>query len=144
MGSQQGVEIVGIALVSALQLGKAERRGGVFKGVWIKVVQDNQVEGMDDVQRTSTIVTQTLNDTENTAGFSASQWVLGAHQRRVPGSLDLPEEAARLEVQEAAADPLSVMSQSLARRESARIARITLDNDSRLRTAALRKSRPSR
>ena len=42
MVSQHGVEIDGIALESAWQLGKAERRGGVFKGVWIKVVQETR------------------------------------------------------------------------------------------------------
>ena len=71
--SRHGVELVSVPLESPWLLGKAERRGGVFKGVWRRVVQDCQVDGLVDCQTTSTIVAQVLNDTENLDGFAPSQ-----------------------------------------------------------------------
>ena len=102
------------------------------------------MDGLTDCQTTSTIVAQVLNDTENLDGFAPSQWVLGAHQARIPGSLLQSDESAMLETQQAAADPTSSMARNLQRRESARVSRIRLDNDARLRAGMLRRSTPSR
>ena len=59
---------------------------------------------------------------------------------RVPGSLLQPEEAQRLECQEAALDPNSALHRSLSVREQARIAFIRMDNDQRIRKSLLRKA----
>ena len=142
--TQHGVELDGIPLESPWLLGICEKLGGTWKEVWRRVVGDCQVSGLEDVQKTSTIISQVQNDNENVEGFSSAQWVLGQHRRRMPGSLLEDHERSMLEVQEAAADPGSAMAQSLQRRESAKISRIRLDNDHRVRTAALRKSTPSR
>jgi hypothetical protein len=52
-----------------------------------------------------------------------------------------PEEAQRLEVQEAAAGPQSAIARSLAFREAARVAYCRLDFDSRVRRAMLLRTR---
>ena len=142
--TQKGVEIDSLALEAPWQLGVAERRGGVFKYIWSRLVNESQLEGLDDIRAGTTTVTQTINDTENHHGFSPGQWVLASHTPRVPGVLLQPEEHAKLEVQEAAMDPTSAMSHSLSMRESARISRVRLDNDNRLRAAVTSKSTPTR
>ena len=107
----------------------------------MKVCMDSQLAGPDDVMIASTILTQTKNELYRQSGYSPSQWVLGSRGPRIPGSLLQPEEAQRLEVHEAAADPQSAMARSLAIREAARVAYCRLDNDSRVRRAMLLRTR---
>ncbi len=83
---------------------------------------DNHLKGPDDVAIAATILTQTKNELYRQHGYSPAQWILSSRRPRVPGSLLQPEEAARIEVQEAAADPQSAMARSLAIREAARVA----------------------
>ena len=90
----------------------------------------------------STILTQTKHELYRQGGYSPSQWVLGSRGPRIPGSLLQPEEAQRLEVHAAAADPQSAMARSLAIREAARVAYCRLDNDCRVRRAMLLRTRP--
>ena len=78
MVSVHGVELESIPFESPWQNGKCERRGGKFKEIWRRVVQDCQVEGIEECRSTSTIVSQVINDSENVEGFTSSQWVLGA------------------------------------------------------------------
>ena len=99
------------------------------------------MSGSDDVAVAATILTQTKNELFRQHGYSPAQWVLGSRGPRVPGSLLQPEEAARLEVQEAASDPQSAMARSLAIREAARVAYCRVDHDSRLRRAMLQRTR---
>ena len=108
--TEHGVELDGIPLEAPWQLGKCERRGGLFKEIWRRVVQDCQVEGITDSRAIASIVNQVLNETENIEGFSPAQWVLGTISTRVPGNLLIDEERAMLEVQEAAVDPASAMA----------------------------------
>ena len=142
--TRHGVELDGIPLEAPWLLGLCEKMGGTWKEIWRRVCQDCQVEGLDDARTTSTIITQVQNSSENVEGFSPSQWVLGSHKGRLPGSLLEDAERGMLEVQEAASDPTSAMARNLQRRESARLSRVRMDNDNRTRTAALRKSAPSR
>ena len=76
----------------------------------MKVCIYSQLTGPDDVMIASTILTQTKNELYRQGGYSPSQWVLGSRGPRIPGSLLQPDEAQRLEVHEAAADPQSAMA----------------------------------
>ena len=62
------------------------------------------------------------------------------------GSLldDDDDEAKQLEVMEHAEDPSSQMARTLTIRENAKVAQISMDTDSRVRRALLRKSTPTR
>ena len=81
----------------------------VQEGVFARASQ-----GDLDAIRVTSILSQTKNDLYRHDGFSPAQWVLGARGVRIPGSLVQPEEAQRLEVQEAAEDAGSAMARSLA------------------------------
>ena len=61
--TNHGVELDGIPLEAPWQLGKCEKRGGLWKEVWRRVVEDTQVSGLEQVRTTSTIVSQVLNET---------------------------------------------------------------------------------
>ncbi|CAK0887813.1 unnamed protein product [Prorocentrum cordatum] len=139
-----GVQVDLAPLETPHLIGKCERRGGIWKEIWRRTVADSQVTGLDDVEETASIVTQVKNELGRRGGFSPSQWVLGSHGPRVPGSLLQNDEAQRLEVIEASLDPQSAMARAMALREAARIARVRLDSDDRVKRAILRKARPSR
>ena len=138
---RHGVEIANAALESPWQNGKCERHGGIWKTMYHKVCVDQGLAGELDIIRVTSILNQTKNDLYRHDGFSPSQWVLGARGVRIPGSLLQPEEAARLEVHEAAEDPGSEMARNLAIRESAKIAYARADNSSRIRRALLQNTR---
>ncbi len=95
-----------------------------------RVCMGKELKGPENVALAATILTQTKNELCRQHGYSPSQWVLGSRGPRAPGSQ--PKEAARLEVQEAAADPQSATARSLAIREAAGVAYCRVDNDSRL------------
>ena len=139
-----GVEQETTPLEAPWQNGKVERLGGLWKELFFKVVQEAQIQGIDDVSLACSIISQCRNSFPRANGYAPVQWVLGTAEVRLPGSLLQDEEAERLEVLEAANDPRSAMSRSLAIRESARVAQIRLDNDSRVRRALLHKSTPTR
>ncbi|CAK0810251.1 unnamed protein product, partial [Prorocentrum cordatum] len=139
-----GVQVDLAPLETPHLIGKCERHGGIWKEIWRRTVADSQVTGLDDVEETASIVTQVKNELGRRGGFSPSQWVLGSHGPRVPGSLLQDDEAQRLVVIEASLDPQSAMARAMALREAARIAHVRLDSDDRVKRAILRKARPSR
>jgi len=115
--TDHGTELESIPLETPWQLGKAEKRGDLWKEIWRRVFQDCQMEGLEACRTTATLVTQVINETENVEGFSPIQWALDSHFQRIPGSLLMPSEQAMLEVQQAAADPTSAMARKLQIRE---------------------------
>ena len=142
--SQHGVQTDFAALESPWHIGRGERQGGVFKDAFHRVVYDQHVLGEQGVRDTIPIVSQSKNEMMRHAGYSPNMWVLGSAGPRLPGSLLDADEAARIEVQQAADDPESEMGRTLATRESARCAFVKLDNSSRYRKALLRRSVPQR
>eukprot|EP00971_Amphidinium_carterae_P221926 4405838-Amphidinium_carterae.2 len=96
------------------------------------------LQGLAEVRLAAGIISRARNDSARIGGYALAQWLLCSHGPRLPGSLMDDEEALKLEVHEAALDPQSSMARNLAIRESARIACIRLDNDSRIRRAILR------
>ena len=142
--STHGVELTRAPTERWQVIGLTEKMGGLWKELWKRVVDECHVVGEDDVKSTAGIVTQTINETTDAGGYAPAAWVLGSHGLRVPGSLLQDGEAERLEVQEAAEDPMSEMAKNLARRTAARVARIYLDNDARFRRARLHRAVPLR
>eukprot|EP00971_Amphidinium_carterae_P180226 3574793-Amphidinium_carterae.1 len=123
------------------QQGLVEKLGGVWKEIFVKVCLDCQIQGLLDVRLASGIVTRARNEASRVGGYSLAAWVLGSHGPRVPGSLLDDQEEMKLEVHEAALDLKSAMARNLEIRQSARIACIRLDNDSRIRRTILRNQR---
>ena len=130
--------LVTVPLGAPWRNGKVERAGAPWKDVFYKTVHEMQLQGLEDVIMATTIVTQRWNSFPRPNGFSPSQWVLGVSEIRIPGSLLHEDEAQKLKLLEAAEDPSSSFARSLGVRESARVAQIRLDNDSRVRRALLR------
>ena len=139
-----GVEQETIPLEAPWQNGKVERAGGIWKEILYKTVQEMQLSGVEDMVLASTIISQCRNSFPRPNGYSPSQWVLGISEVRVPGSLLDTDESQKLEVMEAANNPSSALAKSLNIRESARVAQIRLDTDSRVRRALLHQSTPTR
>ena len=133
--SQFGVSVETAPLEAARQLGSLERKDGIWKETWRRVVQDCQVTGMSDCKATAAIVSQQLNESILHHDQTSANWVLGTHGVRVPGSLLQQAEAEKLEVQEACLDPDSLMAKNLARRESTKITIIRQDSCNRARRA---------
>jgi len=142
--SQHGVQTDFAALESPWHIGRGERHGSIFKDALHKVVYDQHVVGEASLRDAIPIVVQSKNEMLRHAGYSPNMWVLGSAGPRLPGSLLDADEAARIEVQQAADDPESEMGRTLATREAARLAFVRLDNSSRYRRALLRRSVPQR
>ena len=139
-----GVEFSTSSTEAPWQHGRCERRGAVWKQVFNRVVEDHQITGRSQVENIVPIVTSVVNSMVRHNGYHPDQWVLGARGPRVPASLLSDESREALEVQSAAEDPESAIAQIAARRESARIAFVRADNDSRVRRALLHRAVPHR
>lgn len=74
---QFGVEQEVMPLEAPWKGGRCEKAGHLWKEVWMKVVQDSQISGLDDVLTATTIITQTRNSFPRTSGCSPLQWVFG-------------------------------------------------------------------
>jgi hypothetical protein len=107
---QLGVEQEVMPLKAPWKDGRCEKAGHLWKEVWMKVVQDSQISGLDDVLTATTIITQTRNSFPRTSGYTPLQWVLGVPELRLPGSLLNSTESQQLEVMEAAENPASQMA----------------------------------
>eukprot|EP00971_Amphidinium_carterae_P204204 4052256-Amphidinium_carterae.1 len=136
-----GVELKQTPLEAPWQQGLVEKLGGVWKEVFNQVCVDCQLQGLLDVRLASGMVSRARNEASRVGGYSPAEWVLGSHGPRLPGDLLNDEEEWKLEVHKAALDPQSAMARNLSIRESARIACMKLDNDSRIRRAILRNQR---
>ena len=119
------------------------RHGAVWKQVFNCVV-DHQITGRSQVENIVPVATSVVNSMVRRNGYHPDQWVLGARGPCVPASLLSNESREALEVQSAAADLESAIAQIAARRESARIAFVRADNDSRVRRALLHRAVPHR
>eukprot|EP00434_Breviolum_minutum_P011223 symbB.v1.2.009904.t1/scaffold605.1/size182108/4 len=125
-----GVEQEVMPLEAPWKGGRCEKAGHLWKQIWVKVVMESNVCNIDDVLTATGIITQTRNSFPRTSGFSPNQWVLGVPELRLPGSLLDDAEAQRIEV--------------LQIRETARVAQVRMDTDSRVRRALLHQSTPTR
>ena len=123
---------------------RVEKAGGLWKEVFSKTVREMQVDGLEDVITTTSIVTQCRNAFPRSSGCAPNQWVLGMPQIRLPGSLLLDEGDARLEILEGAEDPHSALARMLGLREGVKVAQIKMDTDGRVRRAPLHQSTPTR
>lgn len=139
-----GVEQEVMPLEAPWKGGRCEKAGHLWKQIWVKVVMESNICNIDDVLTATGIITQTRNSFPRTSGFSPNQWVLGVPELRLPGSLLDDAEAQRIEVLEAAEDPQSQMARTLQIRETARVAQVRMDTDSRVRRALLHQSTPTR
>ena len=122
---------------------RCERRGAVWKQVFNRVVEDHHVTARSQVENIVP-VTFVVNSMVRHNGCHPDQRVFGARGPHVPASLPSDESRGALEVQSAAEDPESAIAQIAARRESAQIALVRADNDSRVRRALLHRAVPHR
>ena len=80
---QFGVEQEVMPLEAPWKGGRCEKTGHLWKEVWMKVVQDSQISGLDDLLTATTIITQTRNSCPRASGYSPLQWVLGVPELRL-------------------------------------------------------------
>eukprot|EP00959_Pyramimonas_sp_CCMP1952_P439309 9196604-Pyramimonas_sp.AAC.1 len=88
----QRIDLRDAGVESPEQIGRAERRGGLWNNIFNKVVHDKNVAGLDEVISTTSGVDNAKNGMSRVGGFALAQWVLGKLPR-VPGSQFDDEEA---------------------------------------------------
>ena len=79
-----GVEQRFGALEAPEEIGRAERRGDIFKKNLRKVVKVHSVRGKKQMKLAASQVQLTGNTTMKRGGIPAASWVLGKHPR-IPG-----------------------------------------------------------
>ena len=97
------------------------------------------LQDSDDLMAATSIITQYRNSFQRPNGYSSIQWVFGFSEVRILGSLIDQEEAQCLEILEVASNPTPSCT-SLGILDSARLAQIRLDNDTRVRRPLLVKT----
>lgn len=125
---------------SAWQCGRTERRGGWWKEMWQRTVQDQNISGLAEVEMASGLVSAAKNTLRRRCGFSPCQWVFG-RDPKLPGCL--VDHA-----QDIGAHSLAEYNTSIGRRfaiqTAARKAFVEMQNDDTLRRSLLRRTRVHR
>ena len=75
--SAAGVYCGSIGLEAPYQLGKTERRGGMWKDVAVKVIVSKNIVGWEAMSRMTAEINAVVNEMRRTGGFSPAAWVLG-------------------------------------------------------------------
>ena len=130
------------AKASPWQIGKTGRHGGIWQGIWRRVVWARQITGRSDVLLATAEVNNAKNSLSRKAGFSPTQWVLG-RDIRLPADMIDDGEVERLGAQAAAATPTTRFARRTLIKQSCREAQAQAQNDDAMRRAELRQTRPS-
>ena len=77
---EEGVRLESAALASAWHIGKVERHDGVWSSMFVRVVHDRQLSGLQDVRTAVTECNRAKNTLARQSGFFALP--LGLGQRR--------------------------------------------------------------
>jgi hypothetical protein len=135
-----GVVVRQAALESPEHIGRAERHGGILKGVLKRIIKDHNVQGKDQMKLAMSVALEVKNDTMRRDGFSPSQWVLAKHPRR-PGSLLEEAEWGQLGEMRAQCDASTAFGLKAEMLFSAQKYFVHLDCGRRYAKAMLRKAR---
>ena len=137
---KEGIKLSVTAGESHWQLGRAEAHGRVVKQMLTSMDIEEPICTPDDFQRCLRQVFAAKNSLSSVGGFTPEQAVMGK-SRSIPASLVSDHDAATHSLAESASPEGIEFQNSLRRREMARKAFLTADNNSALRRALLRRTR---
>ena len=140
--SKAGVHLSTIGLEAPYQIGRVERRGGVWKDIAEKVIADKRITGMANISRLADEINSIVNSQYRTGGFSPSQWVLGRTQQGPGGEQHDEDTAGIIESVQERVDPTSIFAERMAWRHAAKKAFVETDSSKRVSRALLRKAAP--
>ena len=125
------------------QNGRAERHGEILQQMLDKYQEEVSISSYHDLQQALWHCVQAKNACSLRRGFAPEVLVLGKHTR-LPGSISGDDQIASHSLVESDLQQGQVFRENLAKREAARKAFWAADNNSALRRAILRRTRPSR
>lgn len=140
--SKAGVHISTIGLEAPYQIGRVERRGGVWKDIAEKVIADKHITGIANISRLADEINSIVNSQYRTGGFSPSQWVLGRTQQGPGGEQHDENTVGIIESVQERVDPTSIFAERMAWRHAAKEAFVETDSSKRVSRALLRKAAP--
>jgi hypothetical protein len=94
--SAAGVICASIGLEAPYQLGKVERKGGVWKDIAHKVIEAKQIEGIAKIRLVIHEVNAVVNEMSRAGGFSPAQWATGRLPRYAAGERGDDEQVEQL------------------------------------------------
>ena len=100
-----GVYASSTGLEAPYQLGKAERRGGMWKTVAPRVIEQKVFTGHNRMERFVMEVNSAMNEMNRSGGFSPSQWVIGRQPRSSAAERGDDDQALQLGSVEERIDP---------------------------------------
>eukprot|EP00435_Cladocopium_sp_Y103_P063936 s917_g25.t1 len=122
------------------QLGRSESHGKIIKAMLTAMDLENPIDSVDEFSRCLRQAFAAKNSMGQTRGFSPEQALLGK-ARSLPGSLMSDEQTSAHSLLDADTPDGMRFREDLARRERARRAFISADNDKSIRRALLRRPR---
>ena len=138
-----GIKVTVVPPNAHWQMGRIERHGGVLQNMLSKYELEHEITNYSQLQQALAQCTTAKNTCGIRQGYSPEMLVFGK-SARIPGSLtgddELPTHAKACEETSGGLR----FREMLARRETARRAFHSADNDMSLRRAALRRERPHR
>ena len=132
-----------VAAYAHWQLGKTERHGEILQEMLRKYDKEHPITNSDEFTTALTLCCNAKNALARQRGYTPEILVLGK-SRVLPGTNSQDEPDASHVLAECPSPEGIAFREQLAKRETARKAFITADNNDRIRRAILRKSRPHR
>ena len=137
---QENIKVSMSAGDSHWQLGRTEAHGKIIKQMLTAMDVEEPIESVDEFKRCLRQAFAAKNSMGQTRGFSPEQALLGK-ARSLPGSLMADEQTAAHALLDADTPDGLRFREDLARRERARRAFLSADNDQAIRRALLRRPR---
>jgi hypothetical protein len=138
--AQSGIQVRFVPPDAHFQLGKGERHGDIAREIMHRLIHQHGILGAEDMDVIATMATHAKNTLARRAGASPAQWVLGQNPR-LPASLISETENPEAMHQMTLSKRMQMIEQV---RYDAMRTFLDMDNDSALRQAMLRRSRPWR
>eukprot|EP00435_Cladocopium_sp_Y103_P012135 s282_g3.t1 len=138
--AQSGIQVRFVPPDAHYQLGKGERHGDIAREIMHRLIHQHGILGADGMDMVATMATHAKNTLARRAGASPAQWVLGQNPR-LPASLISETENPEAMHQLTLSRRMQMIEQV---RYDAMRTFLDMDNDSALRQAMLRRSRPWR
>ena len=138
--AQSGIQVRFVPPDAHFQLGKGERHGDIAREIMHRLIHQHGILGAESMDMVATMATHAKNTLTRRAGASPAQWVLGQNPR-LPASLISETENAEAMHQMTLSKRMQMIEQV---RYDAMRTFLDMDNDSALRQAMLRRSRPWR